>query len=47
VEESKSQSSSFPDDMDLGACEDEKEVALARESSPAQAVVSCSGTAGF
>lgn len=46
VEESKGQSSSIPAELDLDACDDEKEVPPARESSPAQAVALCSGTAG-
>lgn len=46
VEESKGHSSSIPAEVDLDACDDEKEVPPARESSPAQAVALCSGTAG-
>lgn len=40
VEESRSQSSTVCDNLDLGGCEDEKEAVAARESSPAHAFVS-------
>jgi len=46
VKESKGQSSSIPDDVDLDVCGDAEEVAPARESSPAQAVELRRGAAG-